>query len=348
MSEKTIGLVHPPLHSFPSGGNVYNAKLLEFAARDGFPLLSLPWQEKTLPPGHCDLRVWDSLLLSRLTRIKGECTAVLLHYLPSMDPTLGPGERLAAQGMEDVAMAKVDFAIATGESVAHALAARWPPVPVFVCEPGVAEVFQSKQLRPPNQTVALLTVAHVMPAKGHGPLMEILGRLRTLPWHWHVVGDCDRSPETMRDLRQCAARTDLTDRITFHGALPQEAVASLMASSDLLVAPSTFEAYGMAVAEALASGLPVLCKRVGAAEKLVRHGVTGFLTTPGDWNDFGDHLKHLLEDASLRAGFAANLGQKSTRGWDRTAESFRAACQKMLGANQVAEANPPRRFIGSR
>ena len=76
-----------------------------------------------------------------------------------------------------------------------------------------------------------------------------------------------------------------------------------MADSDILVCPSAFEAYGMAVAEAAASGLPVLSNRVGAAEQLIQHGVTGFLATVGDWDSLGRYLELCLEDAALRATF---------------------------------------------
>ena len=99
-----------------------------------------------------------------------------------------------------------------------------------------------------------------------------------------------------RRLRNRAALAGLTERITFHGALPQEAVAALMADSDLFVCPSTFEAYGMAVAEAVAVGLPVLSNRVGAADQLIQHGV-----------------RHRV-----------------VRRWEQTFTDFRAACEAML------------------
>jgi len=154
--------------------------------------------------------------------------------------------------------------------------------------------------------------------------------LRHLQWHWHLAGDCDRSPETVRRLRERAALAGLTDRITFHGVLRQEAVAALMAESDLMVSPSTFEAYGMAVAEAAAAGLPVLSNRVGAAEQLIEHGATGFLATAGDWDAFGGYLRVLLQDAALRVAFQDNLRRAAVRGWDKTLANFRAPCEAML------------------
>jgi glycosyltransferase involved in cell wall biosynthesis len=276
------------------------------------------------------LLAWDSLLLDKLARIANERIALLLHYLPSLAPWLDPGGKRALQAVEDRAVAHAHFVIATGKPVAEAVAAHWPGKPVFVCEPGVGQAFLRNKPNRAAPPVKLLTVAHLLPAKGHGQLLEILQQLRHLRWHWHLAGDCDLSPETVQRLRDQAALAGLTDRIVFHGALPQEAVAALMADSDLLVAPSMFEAYGMAVAEAAAAGLPVLSNRVGAAEQLIQHGVTGFLAIPEDSNGFAGYLQVLLEDAALRAAFRANLRHAAVRSWDRTFADFRAACEAML------------------
>ena len=327
---RKIGLVHPPLESFPSGGNVYDRKLLEYAGRRDFPLASLPCQDEAVPCGHWDLLVWDSLLLDRLARIGGERIALLLHYLPSLEPAPASRERQALQAMEERAAAQADFVIATGRPVADAVTARWPGKRVFLCEPGVDVAFLLNRRGRADQAVWLLTAAHLLPAKGHGQLLELLRRLRHLRWHWQVAGDGSRSPETARRLRDLAAQAGLADRITFHGALPQEGVAALMAESDVLVSPSTFEAYGMAVAEAAAACLPVVSNRVGAAEQLIQHGMTGFLADAGDWDNFGRYLQILLEDAALRDAFRGNLRRATVRGWDQTLAEFRAACVTML------------------
>lgn len=340
MRTPRIGLVHPPPASFPSGGDLYGQRLLQEAASRGFPLQSVPSHDDALPGEGWDLLVWDSLLLDRLTRVAEERVAALLHWLPSLDPALDPGRRAAWQSLEDRALARTDAVIATGSTVADAVRARCPGKAVFLCEPGVDEAFSSNRSPGSSPTrfpdsrrgpVRLLTVAHVLPAKGHAPLLEVLRQLRHLPWHWHVAGDCRRSPETTQALRDLAAQTGLEERIRFHGAVAHDTVASLMADSDLFVFPSTFESYGMVLAEAAAAGLPVVSNRVGAAGQLIRHGVTGFLANPGDWNGFREHLHGLLADAALRARFAANLRDARVRRWEETFADFRAACEHTVG-----------------
>ena len=330
MTAWKIGLVHPASGSFPSGGNVYNHKLLDCAGRCGFPLASLPCPDDALPCGNWDLLAWDSLWLDRLARIGNERIALLLHYLPSLDPALGWSEKQAVQAMEHRAVTQADLAIVTGRTVADVVRTRWPGTPVLLCEPGVSAAFLRSRRGPAGRTVRLLTVANPSPAKGHAQLLAMLQRLRHLHWHWEVVGDVGRYPDEVRRLRDGAAQAGIADRITFHGALAQEAVAALMETCDVFVSPSTFESYGMAVAEAAAAGLPVLSQRVGAAEQLIRHGETGFLPMAGDWDRFQGYLQVLLEDAAVRAAFRANLRHASVRSWDQTFADFRAACEAVL------------------
>ena len=330
MLARKIGLVHPAFDAVRSGGSLYNERLLGEAARCGFPLLSLPWREAPPVRAGCDLLVWDSLLLDRVQRIAAERIAVLLHYLPSGDPCSAPCTRLAALGAEDRALAAADLVIATGRSLARLVATRCPATPVFVCEPGVSREFLRRPSRPPHRRVSILTVAHLLPAKGHERLLEMLLQMSDLPWRWHLAGDCGRTPDIANRLLERAAAAGLTERIRLHGRMPHAALAALMADCDLLVAPSTFEAYGMSVGEAVAAGLPVLSNRVGAAEHLVRHGETGYLAALGDWDAFARHLRELLENAALRAAFRDNLRHADVRGWNQTLTEFRSACEQVL------------------
>ena len=65
------------------------------------------------------------------------------------------------------------------------------------------------------------------------------------------------------------------------------------------------EAYGMALLEAQASGLPVVAGASGAVPEIVRDGVTGALTAPGDTSAFAAALRALLEDPDRRRLTAA-------------------------------------------
>jgi glycosyltransferase involved in cell wall biosynthesis len=329
MVRRKVAIVQAAPGSMPSGGSVFNRELLGCATRAGWPLASVDVSRTAQAHGH-DLVLWDSLLLDRVRRLAAERVGLLLHYLPSLQPALDPARASQLRADEDRAAGVADFLIATGREIAATMAARWPGKRLFVCEPGVGSSFQWRGHRAPGESVRLLTVANLLPAKGHEGALRILEQLQSERWHWHLVGHADSGCEVLARMRSRAEQAGLIERITFHGTLSQPQVAALMAAADLLLQPSVFESYGMALAEAAAVGLPAIAFRVGAAERLVRHGVTGLLAPPGDWDAFGDGLRALLADLALRASFERNLAGQPVRDWEAAFTDFRSACEAML------------------
>lgn len=80
-------------------------------------------------------------------------------------------------------------------------------------------------------------------------------------------------------------------------------VHDLYGAADIFALPSVGEAYGIAVAEAIAAGLPVVGTKTGAMEEIV--GNAGVLVEPGRSGEFAVALNDLVIDPNLRAGLAA-------------------------------------------
>jgi UDP-glucose:(heptosyl)LPS alpha-1,3-glucosyltransferase len=87
-----------------------------------------------------------------------------------------------------------------------------------------------------------------------------------------VVGGNSR---LLENARAVARRHDVVDRVLFVGQ--QGDVTEFLAASDMFVLPSYYESSGLVFLEALASGLPVIATRVGAAAEVVADGENGFL-----------------------------------------------------------------------
>jgi glycosyltransferase involved in cell wall biosynthesis len=79
-----------------------------------------------------------------------------------------------------------------------------------------------------------------------------------------------------------------------------------MAACDVFAMPSRWEGFGLALAEAMAAGAPVLAAACdyGPAE-IVAHGVDGWLVPPDDAPALGEGLRSLLGDDSLRSRISA-------------------------------------------
>ncbi|MFM5948578.1 MAG: glycosyltransferase [Novosphingobium sp.] len=97
------------------------------------------------------------------------------------------------------------------------------------------------------------------------------------PRKLRIVGYGDQEAE----LRQLAKELGIEDSMVFAGMLDSPAVARAMAEALCLILPSTEEQFGLVVIEALAQGLPVLVSsNAGAVDKLVDHGVNGWVIDP--------------------------------------------------------------------
>ena len=129
-----------------------------------------------------------------------------------------------------------------------------------------------------------------------------LARAGDRHFHLLVAGDGPARAEVE------SALAPLGRRVVFLGALAEEEVPVLLAASDLYVWPALGEAYGLAILEAQAAGLPVLAGQVGGVGDIVAEGVTGVLTPEGDLDAFAIAAQSLLDDpARCRALGAAAL-----------------------------------------
>jgi glycosyltransferase involved in cell wall biosynthesis len=172
---------------------------------------------------------------------------------------------------------------------------------VHAVEPGV----DPAGIAPGTATAgALLTVAAVIPAKGHDVLLDALAMLAGHRWHCVCVGSLERDPVFAQGLRRRVLEEGIGDRVRFSGPRSGADLAHSYDTADLLVHPSRGETYGMVVTEALARGLPVIAAEVGGVPEALGHGADGtrpgLLVHPDDPAALRDALRGWLEDADLR------------------------------------------------
>jgi glycosyltransferase involved in cell wall biosynthesis len=161
----------------------------------------------------------------------------------------------------------------------------------------------------------------VIPRKGYDVLVAALARLRHLPWRLVIAGDCGRSPQTSRGLRAEIARLGLTDRISLLGAVASDQMSPLYASVDLFVLPSRFEGYGMAYAEAIAHGVPVIGTTAGAIPQTVSADA-GVLVAPDDVEALAAELQRLIASPDQRERLAAGARAVKFPSWSEQAARF--------------------------
>lgn len=159
-------------------------------------------------------------------------------------------------------------------------------------------------------TVHLLAVGMMRDGdkfQSYGVLADALAKLggNSGAWHLTIVGDGPRRPDIIKLFEPFA------NGVSFTGAVDLTALADLYGSADIFVWPAVNEAYGMAILEAQAAGLPVVAGRAGGVADIVDHGKTGLLSDEGDSGEFADNLARLIDTASIRQVMGQAAAQKA-------------------------------------
>ncbi len=108
-------------------------------------------------------------------------------------------------------------------------------------------------------------------------------------------------------------------------------LARALASADLLLNPSTTEAFGNVTLEAMACALPVVAAEATGTTNLVRDGETGVLVEPGDSDAVADAIEAYARDPDLRARHgAAGLTYAERMDWDRINAAVLRVYQRVI------------------
>jgi len=177
----------------------------------------------------------------------------------------------------------------------------------------------------------LLCVGVVAPHKGQDTLIEALARLgRDAPWTCTIAGSVAVHPSFADRVARLAVDNGLDDRVRMAGILSGEQLAAAYQSTDLLVAPSRTESYGMAITDALRRGIPVVASSVGGIPQTVASRAA-VLVPPGEPRALSDTLRRWMLDSGLRARLRdeARRGRSLLPSWSDAAESVAATLAGM-------------------
>jgi glycosyltransferase involved in cell wall biosynthesis len=120
-----------------------------------------------------------------------------------------------------------------------------------------------------NTPLCLLSVGAIGVRKSFDLLVEALAPLADRSWRLVIAGDRTRDPAATARLEALIVQHRLVERIDVPGTVSPDHLEALYADADLFVLASRFEGYGMAFAEALAHGLPVIGTTGGATPSTV-------------------------------------------------------------------------------
>ena len=267
------------------------------------------------------------------------CQAPFIHTYHTVyeDYTryFSPSERLGRRTMAAFAYwigTQVDCFVAPTEKIRTLLESYGVKSPVTVIPTGLdlsslsAPVETEKRrafrigLGIPEKQLVLAAVGRLAEEKNTGELIRYMAGCRDLPVTMLLVGDGPERPA----LEALTRKLGLEGRVFFTGMVPHENVGFYYHMGDVFVNASTTEAQGLTYVEALAAGLPALCRRDPVLDGVVENGVNGWQYA--DESEFRGSLEKLIADEPLRrrmsAAASALAGTYSADSFGQRAEAL--------------------------
>ena len=338
----------------PTGGYAYDRRMIAelgdlgwhidlLDLGDGFPAPDDATREAartrllSVPAGRTI--VIDGLALGVLPEAAAELAGrnpllALVHHPLALESGLTAERAEGLRRSEQAALASVRGVIVTSAATARLIISDYgvPPERVTIARPGndrIPLAYNGADRRS-DDAIRLLSIGAIVPRKGFDVLVAALATLTDLPWRLTIAGDLTRDRGTATQLEADIAHHGLGERIAVLGVVSPQRLAALYAEADIFVLASHFEGYGMAYAEAVAHGLPVIGSNAGAIPDTVPQDA-GLLVAPGDISAFAQALRRVIEDNDLRKRLAraARAAAQQLPIWRESAETFARALETL-------------------
>ena len=258
----------------------------------------------------------------------------LVHHPLALESGLPPDEAQRLRNSEATALSHAQGVLVTSPTTRQTLIDQYgvTVARITVIEPGVDRpaVLPTRNQYDGKRPLKLLSVGAIVPRKGFDVLIEALSLLTALDWTLDLVGDDQRSVKTATHLKQLIEKYGLTDRIRVVGAQPNETLAGYYREADLFVLASQYEGYGMAYAEALAWGLPVIGTDGGAGAQTLNTPAARIVAV-NDIAQLTQVLGEVMKDPTQRADMqhAARQHANTLPTWQSAAERFGQTIKRM-------------------
>jgi len=340
-----------------TGGYLFDRHLIEGMAREGraVEVVSLPGRF-ALPDRHLiegmareaaraaleasrpeDIVVIDGLALPAFEGSLAEHAArltliAMIHHPLSLETGLPPATVAELQALEGKLLRQCRGILCPSEESARAIMRLGQdPARIAISPPGTA---RPARILPPSDgpPIRFLTVATLIPRKGHLLLIEALAALKRADWRLLCIGSLERDPALVRTVRQAIRDHGLATRVTLAGEWPQSALDRAYAEAHAFVLPSFFEGYGMVFAEALAWHLPIIATSTGATPELVTPEA-GLLVPPGDRDALEAGLRRFLDEPEWRRSLSSGAARQASRlqSWESAVRNWIEAMDRLAG-----------------
>ena len=149
----------------------------------------------------------------------------------------------------------------------------------------------------PKDAFVVLSVGELNKNKNHEVIIRAIAKIDNSDIHYVVCGQGQLDGY----LKGLSKELDVENQVHLLGF--RKDILEICKISDLFAFPSYREGLSVALMEAMANRLPVVCSNIRGNSDLIESGKGGYLVEPGDVEGFAKYIKELIEDSRLRSEF---------------------------------------------
>lgn len=308
----TLTFVLPSDHHLPSGGNIYNEKLIETLRNTGHDteVIDFAAYQSAIQQDLQGVYWVDSLFVKEMKRLlslrpQKAKSFFIMHHLESLHPPSGATSDHIFYRDEQAALNFFNGFLVTSRFSKNYLRNRGFRQPVMIVEPATEQpVFLPPRA---SDSIHALMVANVIERKGILDWLVCLSGIATSSdlFTLTIIGRTDMEPDYAQACEEKAAsNTALKGKVYFTGNLPYQEVLKYYAQSNLFISAARMETFGMALQEAKVYRIPVLALKGGYVEHHINTEKNGYI-----FNSTAEMGNFFIDLVRRHAKFAALLEQ---------------------------------------
>lgn len=161
-------------------------------------------------------------------------------------------------------------------------------------EVGIDKLSKRKELGIPMNSFLVLSVGELNKNKNHETIINSISKLSNKNVYYLICGQGILENK----LKKLISELELDERVKLLGY--RNDIEEISKVSDIFVFPSFREGLSVALMEAMAIGLPIICSNIRGNIDLIEEGKNGYLINPADVNGYVKSLDNLINDITLR------------------------------------------------
>ena len=305
-SSKKYTFFYPGNINQKTGGYIYENNILKFSKKNKFPINFIELSSNYPNPNIQDIKnlnkitnkiksdnilIFDGLVLEGLHKsmniFNNFKIIALIHHPLYLEFNGKKSEEFFKRAIK--IYKKIDYFIVTSHNTKKLLSETFKikSSKISIVEPGIEKFKKFKKI--PSVRLNLLTCGSIIERKKYDYLIKEIKNIENI--QVNIVGDVSRESKYTNKIKKLISNNKLKNKVILHGKISQVKLESLYSNSDFYISTSEYEGFGMSLANAVLSKLPIISYKTSTIIKTI--GKSGVLYFD---NHKKDTLKKLINE----------------------------------------------------